>query len=107
MPFLHYLERFVDILLILKKILYTFWPNILYCQEADLNLLIKNGKPIMLCEKRAESRYANWNQPVSDKQFDKEMYFNNGEISIDNVDFDSINPRNIVDALLGETFARD
>jgi len=61
----------------------------------------------MFCEKCAESGNTNWNQLVSDEQFNQEMCFGNDEISIDDVDFDSVNPRHIVDVFLGEAFARD
>jgi hypothetical protein len=61
----------------------------------------------MRSEQSTKSVGLDWNQPVTDEQFEKEMLFDNDEISIDTVDFDSVNPRDVVDVLLGEAFARD
>jgi hypothetical protein len=54
-----------------------------------------------------ESEKINWNKSVSDEEFEEIMRFNNDEISIDDVDFDSVNPRDIIDAVAGKDFARD
>ena len=48
-----------------------------------------------------------WNKSVSDEEFEEIMSFDNDEISIDDVDFDSVNPRDIIDAFMGKDFARD
>lgn len=49
-----------------------------------------------------------WNTPVSNEEFEKIIGFViNDEDPIDNVDFDSVNPRDILDVFFGKDFARD
>ena len=51
-----------------------------------------------------EGKKIGWTSPVSDAVFEEFMKFENGEFSIDDVDFDSADILDTASALLGKDF---